>query len=114
MTTLVATLDLHLSDRRHRRKLEGMRASFGELERFNQSSFSMELGDSLTFEVTRFFFAYFRDPVTLELFSSDGNSSIIIPEIAGVFSLPAKGKIIVSVDAASTISLARVVQVIYS
>lgn len=114
MTTLVTLLDIHISSSKLRRSLGSMRASFGDFTDFTQFQKVMEVGEEETYEFSRFFIAHFRDVTNVELFSDDGLTSVILPDMVGIFSLPKGGKVRLFVPSASTISLGRVVNVLFS
>ena len=113
MSTLVASLGLHVADRRQRRPVMSQRASHGELEGFSQRTLQLARGDSEEFVFDRFFYAHFRDKLQIEVTDSNDNT-VTYPEVEGIFSLPTAGKIRLFVDPLSTVSLERVVHVIYS
>ena len=113
MSTLVASLNLHIADRRQRRPAMAQRASHGELEDLNQSVLRIARGESKEIEFDRFFYAHFRDKLTLEVIDSE-NNTVVYPEVEGIFCLPTQGKVRISVDPLSTVSLERVVHLAYS
>jgi len=113
MSTLVASLSLHVADRRQRRPAMAQRASHGELEDLNQSVLRLERGESKEIEFDRFFYAHFRDKVILEVTDSNDNT-VVYPDVEGIFCLPVNGKVRISVDSLSTVSLERVIHLAYS
>lgn len=113
MPTVVANLELHIADRRSRRPVMAQRASFGELTDYSQSTLQLSRGEEKTIAFDRFIFMHIRDEVTLEVTDEDSNTARY-ETVSGIFSLPTKGSVKISVDALSTISLERVIHVLYA
>ena len=114
MVTVVTNFDVHLADRVSRRKVFSLRSSFGDVEDHNQQFLTLSVGESKEIEFTRLCFAHFRDEVTLELIDDVNSTTITYEKYVGAFVFSGAGKIRISVDPLSTISLDRVVNIIYS
>lgn len=113
MPTLVAILDLKISDRRSTRKAFSQRSSFGELAAHSEETLSLKLGESKEYTFNRCIFMHIRDEVTLEVHDAAGNVSTY-EKVTGIFSLPTAGKVVVKVDNLSNVSMDRVIHVMRS
>ena len=111
MPTLVSTIDLHMADRRSRIKKAGLRSSHGNIDNLREVSLQLALGEEETFEVSRFFYGYFRDIVDLEITNDSGSFSV--ESVTGVVSFPFACTIKVTVPSSSSISLERVISALY-
>lgn len=111
MPTLVATLDIHIADRRSRRKAFSHRSSYGEVTYYSQDVLELQRGDSKEIAFDRCIFLYIRDEVDLQIIDSN-NNTVTYTGVVGFFAHPVAGKVIVSVDENSTISLGRVIHVL--
>ncbi len=114
MVTLVSNVDVHVADRVSRRKVFSLRSSFGDIEDHSQQFLTLARGESKEIEFSRFIFAHFRDEVTLELIDEANSTTISYENLVGCFILSTAGKIRISVDPLSTISLDRVINLVYS
>lgn len=115
MVTLVSVMDLHITDARSRRKLVAQRATFGDLEDYNQSTLSLSVGESRTIEFSRFCFAHFRDIVDLDIVDPNDASKVVsFKDYVGNFSLASAGKLVISVPSITTISLDRAINLLYA
>ncbi len=114
MVTLVSNVDVHVADRVSRRKVFSLRSSFGDIEDNNQLFLTLARGESKEIEFSRFIFAHFRDEVTLELIDDVNSTTITYTNCVGAFVFSNAGKIRISVDPLSTISLDRVINLVYS
>ncbi|QXV73821.1 hypothetical protein [Rhizobium phage RHph_N46] len=101
------------------REITQLRTSHGDLTSFKQIDIQLARGEDEEFVFDRVMYAWIRDITNVEISALDANGDVVgVPlvfsDVVGMISWPAKAKIKLSVPADSTISLERVIKLVYS
>ncbi|QIG70234.1 hypothetical protein EVB87_134 [Rhizobium phage RHph_N28_1] len=101
------------------REITQLRTSHGDLTSFKQIDIQLARGEDEEFVFDRVMYAWIRDITNVEISALDENGDVVgVPlvfsDVVGMISWPAKAKIKLSVPADSTISLERVIKLVYS
>ncbi|QXV74105.1 hypothetical protein [Rhizobium phage RHEph12] len=101
------------------RQITELRTSHGDLTSFKQIDIQLARGEDEEFIFDRVMYAWIRDITDVEISTLDADGNVVgVPlvftDVVGMISWPAKAKIKLSVPADSTISLERVIKLVYS
>lgn len=101
------------------RQISELRASHGDLTTFKQIDIQLARGEDEEFVFDRVLYAWIRDITDIEFSQLDVNGDVVgdplvFTDVVGMIAWPAKAKIKLSVPADSTISLERVIKLVYA
>ncbi len=111
MSTIVASLDVSVTESRSRRPLMDMRSSHSNVLSYNRVSVELAVGDSRLFVCERFAYLHIRDVLDLTITTLTGN--IKFTGVSGSFTFPIKCNVTLAVPGSSTLLLARKVDLVY-
>jgi len=111
MATIVASMDVSVTESRSRRPLIDMRGSHANVLSYNRVAVELAVGTSRLFVCERFAYLHIRDVLDLTVTTTTGN--IIFTGVSGSFSFPIKCNLTLAVPGSSTLLIARKVDLVY-